>query len=62
MFKKIEEMDIALVNYGEFERMKNCVNCDHREVCLIVAKRKAVKANDYTPCSKWKIIAEDDAK
>ena len=38
------------------ERMKNCVNCDHYEVCVVVARRKAQKANDYTPCSKWKLV------
>ena len=38
------------------ERMKNCVNCDHSEVCFLVARRKAQKANDYTPCSKWKLV------
>lgn len=42
-----------------YERMKNCVNCDHREVCLAVARRKAAKANDYTPCDHWKLVSED---
>jgi hypothetical protein len=36
--------------------MKNCVNCDHSEVCVVVARRKAQHANDYTPCSKWKLV------
>ena len=40
----------------DFERMKNCVNCDHYEVCEVVARRKAQKAYDYTPCSKWKLV------
>ena len=40
----------------ELQRMKNCVNCDHYEVCVVVARRKAQKANDYTPCSKWKLV------
>lgn len=39
-----------------FKRFKNCVNCDHSEVCVVVARRKAQKANDYTPCSKWKLV------
>lgn len=39
-----------------FRRFKNCVNCDHSEVCFLVARRKAQKANDYTPCSKWKLV------
>lgn len=38
------------------ERMKNCVNCDHNEVCVVVARRKAQHANDYSPCSKWKMV------
>ena len=45
---------------GNFDRMKNCVNCDHSEVCLVVARRKAVKANDYTPCSHWKMVEHDE--
>lgn len=40
----------------EYARMKNCVNCDHNEVCLVVAQRKAKHANDYSPCSKWKLV------
>ena len=40
----------------EYARMKNCVNCDHSEVCLVVAQRKAKKAGDYSPCSKWKLV------
>ena len=39
-----------------FKRFKNCVNCDHNEVCLVVAQRKARKANDYSACSKWKLV------
>ena len=46
----------VVMDYEDFERMKNCVNCIHSEVCLIVAKRKACKANDYSACSKWKLI------
>ena len=40
----------------EYQRMKNCANCDHNEVCLVVAQRKAKHANDYSPCSKWKLV------
>ena len=43
-----------------YERMKNCVNCDHSEVCVVVARRKAVKANDYTPCSHWKMAKSNE--
>lgn len=38
------------------DRMKNCINCDHYEVCLAVARRKAEKANDYSPCTHWKMV------
>ena len=40
------------------ERMKNCVNCEHSEVCVVVARRKAQHPNDYSPCSKWKLVSE----
>lgn len=39
----------------EYDRMKNCTNCDHNEVCYIVKKRKEGKQNDYSPCEYWKI-------
>ena len=42
----------------EYDRMRNCANCDHHEVCVIVAKRKAAHANDYSPCSHWKLVDE----
>ena len=60
----IEMMAIQEVTMGidDFERMKNCVNCDHKEVCLLVAQRKARKANDYSPCSNWKLVDEDEAE
>jgi len=44
----------------EYERMKNCVNCDHRAVCLAVARRKATKANDYSACTHWKMAESDE--
>lgn len=43
-----------------FERMKNCVNCDHHEVCLEVARRKATRAGNYKPCSHWKMVESND--
>ena len=49
-------VNVVGLTKAEYERMKNCVNCDHSEVCLIVARRKAAKAGDYSPCSKWKMI------
>lgn len=60
MRKAVQQVDEYTHNieayYGGIERMKNCVNCDHSEVCLVVAQRKARKANDYSPCSKWKLV------
>lgn len=38
------------------ERMKNCVNCEHFEVCVVVHDRKRRQAGDYSPCSKWKLV------
>ena len=56
MYKTIEGLDnLALVSVDEYERMKNCVNCEHKDVCLAVARRKANKANDYTPCEHWRV-------
>lgn len=40
------------------ERMKNCSNCDHKEVCHIVAIRKQTQANNYSPCDHWKLGGE----
>ena len=40
----------------EFQRMKNCVNCDHYEVCVVVHDRKRRQAGDYTACGKWKLV------
>ena len=40
----------------EYARMKNCVNCDHFEVCVVVHDRKRRKAGDYSPCGKWKLV------
>lgn len=34
--------------------LKNCVNCDHYEVCVTVYNRKVNKANDYTACEHWR--------
>ena len=49
----------VVMDVDDFERMKNCVNCVHNEVCLFVARRKATKANDYSACSKWKLDVDD---
>ena len=40
----------------EYKRMKNCVNCEHFEVCVVVHDRKRRQAGDYSPCSKWKLV------
>ena len=56
-YKSIVAFVNATANALEMlDRMKNCVNCDHYEVCLAVARRKAEKANDYSPCSHWKMV------
>lgn len=51
-------LGVGCLSAGEVERMKNCVNCDHSEVCVVVARRRAQHANNYTPCSKWKLVEE----
>lgn len=38
------------------ERMKNCVNCGHFDVCVVVHDRRRRQAGDYSPCSKWKLV------
>ena len=40
----------------EYKRMKNCVNCEHFEVCVVVHDRKRRQAGDYTACGKWKLV------
>ena len=60
MIVDVKDAGMILVDAKDFERMKNCMNCDHHEVCLIVARRKAAKANDYTPCSHWKMVEHDE--
>lgn len=40
----------------ELQRMKNCVNCEHFEVCVVVHDRKRRQAGDYTACGKWKLV------
>ena len=61
---KVDEAMKVIADYigfeDNFERMKNCVNCDHHEVCLEVARRKATKANDHRPCSHWRLVESDD--
>ena len=53
-------VQMVLMPETEYERMKNCVNCDHRVVCLAVARRKATKTNDHRPCSHWRLVESDD--
>ena len=48
-------MDIRL-SMEEYARMKNCVNCDHFEVCAVVHDRRRRQAGDYSACSKWKLV------
>lgn len=61
---KVDEAMKVIADYirfeDNFERMKNCMNCDHHEVCLEVARRKATKANDYSACTHWKMEESDD--
>lgn len=56
---KVDEAMNVIADYirfeDNFERMKNCMNCDHHEVCLEVARRKATRAGNYKPCSHWKL-------
>lgn len=68
--KLVKQMDKCIAVYNEmvdvmnelrecadgFDRMKNCVNCDHYGVCAVVHDRKRRQAGDYTPCSKWKLV------
>ena len=55
----VAQNDIVVLETNEYERMLNCVNCDHYDVCATVQKRKATKANDYSPCANWKLTEED---
>jgi hypothetical protein len=43
---------------ADIDRLKNCSNCCHREVCAEVERRKAARANNYAPCEHW----EQEAK
>lgn len=52
---------MILVDAKDFERMKNCTNCEHKEVCVIVHDRKRRMAGDYSACSKWKLMDGDDS-
>lgn len=53
-------VQVVLMPETEYEHMKNCVNCDHHEVCLEVARRRATRANNYRPCSHWRLVESDD--
>lgn len=64
MKRALYEMDNAMSDVfdgylndnREYERMKNCVNCEHFEVCVVVHDRKRRQAGDYTACGKWKLV------
>lgn len=49
-------LGVGCLSAAEVERMKNCVNCDHYEVCVVVHDRKRRQAGDYSPCGKWKLV------
>lgn len=55
-----EEIGVNIIGMTkkEYRRMKNCVNCDHFDVCVIVHDRKRRQAGDYSPCGKWKLTEE----
>ena len=55
MAKKIG-VEMVLMPKKEYEAMKNCVNCEHFEVCVVVHDRKRRQAGDYSACGKWKLI------
>jgi len=61
---KVDEAMKVISDYirfeDNFERMKNCMNCDHHEVCLEVARRKVTRAGNYKPCSHWKMEDSND--
>lgn len=54
--KSVFGLHVTILETEEYDRMKCCTNCIHQNVCLIVARRKIAKANDYSPCSNWKVI------
>lgn len=49
-------LGVECLSAADVERMKNCVNCDHYEVCVVVHDRKRRQAGDYSPCGKWKLV------
>ena len=51
-----EMVKLVKLKLGEYKRMKNCVNCEHFEVCVVVHDRKRRQAGDYSPCGKWKLV------
>ena len=53
MADMVMRMNLSLEEYA---RMKNCVNCYHFEVCVVVHDRKRRNAGDYSPCGKWKLV------
>ena len=61
MIVDVKDAGMILVDANDFERMKNCTNCEHSEVCVIVHDRKRRMAGDYSACSKWKLMDGDDS-
>lgn len=57
---KTVDTKMVILDADDFERMKNCTNCEHNEVCVVVHDRKIRTAGDYSPCSKWKLMDGDD--
>lgn len=55
----MKQETMILIDSETYERMKSCINCDHREVCVAVARRKATHANDYSPCAHWKLVDDE---
>ena len=55
---RIAGLEDIIERVMDYDRMKNCVNCDHKDVCVVVAQRKANKAGDYSPCPHWKLVEE----
>lgn len=57
--KRVKRETMIILDNESYERMKNCANCDHREVCVAVARRKATHANDYSPCEHWELVGDE---
>ena len=53
-------LNFVILTERKYGRMKNCVNCEHFEVCVVVHDRKRRQAGDYSPCGKWKAGSGED--